>query len=1001
MSADQNIKLIKIASEINIGKDAIVQFLATKGITIDTKPTTVLTPEMAETVYEKFKKEKKAAETQREKILKHKDIRKPAFDPKARKPELFDNDSIIETGTEIIIEDRIIEIDQIQPQPEIVIEEEPIPIEILAPIEISEPGIPRVGDKIDLRATERKGKPVLKSDKPSGKKRAEEQKPSKEIAAETRSSEEQRKAVEVTPKTVESVQKPKKDEPVQKKKKEGAAQEDIQKVIEIAPKPEVPQLLIPLETIPEIIDEITGAREDHKKKKKKRKKIIEVEYRPGATPKLRGLTIVGKIELDEHKEKAKLVLTRKGVEVEDDEDGEKSKLGKGKKKLTLKGGVKTGKEIIDKAEEKKRKKRKKTIREMITEEDVDRAIRETLAGMEIATHTSQRTKLRMKRKAEREEKELKISEEKDRESHILRLTEFVTTSDMAAMMGVTANEIILKCMQLGLMVTINMRLDKDTITLIADDYGFEVEFIEEKVAEFEEEEDYDDDSDDLESRSPIVTIMGHVDHGKTSLLDFIRKANVVAGESGGITQHIAAYRVELESKKSITFLDTPGHEAFTAMRARGAQVTDIVVLVVSADDSVMPQTIEAISHANAAKVPIIVAINKIDKPDAKPDRIRQQLTDHGILVEDWGGTNQAVEISAKFGTNVDLLLEKILLEAEILDLKANPKRFSHGTVIEAHMAKGLGIVSTVIVQKGTLNIGDAFIAGVYSGKVRAMLDERGNKVMEAGPSVPIGVIGFDGLPEAGDKLTAFEYDYDARAISLRRQQLKREQELRHARRISLDDISKQISKGVVKDLNLIIKGDVSGSVEALSDSLQKLSHDEVRVNIIHKGVGSITENDVMLALASGAVILGFHINATAKARKIADNESVDIRLYTIIYNCINEVQLALEGMLAPDIKEDVTSSVEIRKVFKISKLGAVAGCYVLTGKVNRNDKVRIMRNGLQIFTGTIDSLKRGKDDVRDVEQGYECGIQLHSFNECEIGDILESYQIVEVKRTLS
>jgi translation initiation factor IF-2 len=653
------------------------------------------------------------------------------------------------------------------------------------------------------------------------------------------------------------------------------------------------------------------------------------------------------------------------------------------------------KEVKKVVEDKRKRKKKKSIREQIREEDVDKAIRETLAG--ISDHSAgSRAKMRQKRKAEREEKEQRIQEEIEKQSQILQLTEFVTTNDLANMINVPVSDIIKKCLQLGLMVTINQRLDKETIQLIAVDYGFEVEFLDDQAIQFIDDEE--DEDEELQPRAPIVTIMGHVDHGKTSLLDNIRKANVVAGEAGGITQHIGAYQVKTAQGKYITFLDTPGHEAFTAMRARGAQVTDIVVLVVAADDSVMPQTVEAISHAKAAGVPIVVAINKVDKPDSNPDRIKQQLADYGILVEEWGGTNQSAEISAKFGKNIDVLLDKILLEAEILELKANPDRNARGIVIEANMDKGLGPVATIVVQKGTLMQGEPFVAGVSWGRVRNMLDERGNKIEQALPSMPVRVVGFDSLPTAGDSFMVVNSDSEAKNIANERNQLKRQQEMRHAHHMTLDEISQQIQMGGVRDLNLIIKGDVWGSVEAIGDSLQKLSRDEVRVNIIHKGVGAITENDVMLAIASKAVIIGFSVNPNTAAKKLADQESIDIRLYNIIYDAINEIRLALEGLLAPEIKENITATIEVRRVFKISRLGSIAGCYVSSGKVTRSDKIRVLRDGLPIFKGTISSLKRGKDDVREVDQGYECGIQLEGFNDLVEGDILETYQIVEVKR---
>ena len=549
------------------------------------------------------------------------------------------------------------------------------------------------------------------------------------------------------------------------------------------------------------------------------------------------------------------------------------------------------------------------------------------------------------------------------------------------------------------MVSINQRLDKETIILIASDYGFEVEFVDDQ-AEFEIEE-VEDAVETLKSRSPIVTIMGHVDHGKTSLLDYIRNANVVAGEAGGITQHIGAYRVEVAGNKHITFLDTPGHAAFTAMRARGAQVTDIVVLVVAADDAVMPQTKEAISHAQAAGVPIVVAINKVDRPDSNPDRIKQQLSDSGVLVEDWGGKFQSIELSAKTGANVDVLLEKILLEADLLDLKANPDRVARATVIESHVDKGRGNVVTVIVQKGTLDIGDIFVCGQFAGRVRALTDERGNKVDSAGPSMPVQVTGFDGLPNAGDVMMEMETDSEARDIANRRQQMRREQQFRGMRHMTLDDISAQIQQGGLKELRLIVKADVGGSLEALTDALQKLSTPEVQVRIIYRSVGAVTESDVMLASASDAVVVGFQVNVPTAVRKLSETETVDVRLYSIIYDCINEVQLALEGMLTPDIKEEIVATIEVRAIFKISKLGTIAGCYVQSGKINRNDKVRVLRDGFEIFKGTLTSLKRVKDDVREVDTGYECGISINGFNDIEERDIIEAYKTIEVKRKLA
>jgi translation initiation factor IF-2 len=609
-----------------------------------------------------------------------------------------------------------------------------------------------------------------------------------------------------------------------------------------------------------------------------------------------------------------------------------------------------------------------------------------------------RASARKKKRKEREEKEEKRLVERSLEKNKIRVTEFIAVNELANLMSVPVADVISKCIELGLMVSINQRLNVETITLVADEFGFDVEFEEEYSSEALEDEP--DPSETLLSRSPIVTIMGHVDHGKTSLLDYIRRTNVVAGEAGGITQHIGAYRVDVGDEKFITFLDTPGHEAFTAMRARGAQVTDIVVLVVAADDAVMPQTVEAINHAQAAGVPIVIAINKIDKPGANPEKIKQQLADRNILVEEWGGKYQCVELSAKSGKNVDVLLERILLEAEILDLKANPDRLARGVVVEAQLDKGRGITGTTLVQKGTLRIGDPFVAGIYQGKVRAMFDERGNKVMEALPSTPVLVLGFEGAPQAGDTFVVVESERQAREVGIKRQQLKREQDQKQVHHITLDEIAQQISIGGVKELPIIVKGDVDGSVEALSDSLMKLSTQEVMVRVIHKGVGGISESDVLLAAASNAIIVGFHVRPNINARKLAENEKVDIRLYNVIYDAINEVRAALEGLLSPVLSEEIVGTIEVRETFKVPKLGTVAGCYVVDGKVARSNKIRLIRDGIVVFEGSIGSLKRFKDDVREVDSGYECGLNIENFNDIKVGDTIEAYKIIETKKKL-
>ncbi|GAA4307517.1 hypothetical protein GCM10023183_23490 [Nibribacter koreensis] len=585
------------------------------------------------------------------------------------------------------------------------------------------------------------------------------------------------------------------------------------------------------------------------------------------------------------------------------------------------------------------------------------------------------------------------------ESKILKVTEFVSANDLAALMDVSVNEVIKTCMNLGMFVSINQRLDAEAITIIADEFGYDIQF-----ASAEEEENTGieevDAEEDLLPRAPIVTIMGHVDHGKTSLLDYIRRTKVTAGEAGGITQHIGAYQVTTEAGKDITFLDTPGHEAFTAMRARGAKVTDVVIIVVAADDNVMPQTKEALNHAQAAGSPIVIAINKIDKPTANPDKIREELAQLNVLVEEWGGKYQSQEISAKTGQGIDELLDKVLLEAELLELKANPNRRAVGTVIEAALDKGRGYVATVLVQTGTLKIGDILVAGSHHGRVKAMTDELGKRHKIAGPSMPIQVLGIDGAPQAGDKFVVMETEREAREIAVNRQQLQREQSMRTKKHITLDEIGRRLAIGTFKELNVIVRGDVDGSVEALSDSLLKLSTEEVQVNILSKGVGQISETDVLLASASDAIIIGFQVRPSVNARKLAEQEEIDIRLYSIIYNAINELKDAMEGMLAPTVKEEVTANVEVREVFKITKVGTIAGCMVTDGVITRNSKIRIVRDGIVVHSGEILALKRFKDDVSEVRTGYECGISIKNFNDLVQGDVIEAYEEREIKRTL-
>ncbi|MGB0981777.1 MAG: translation initiation factor IF-2 [Winogradskyella sp.] len=642
--------------------------------------------------------------------------------------------------------------------------------------------------------------------------------------------------------------------------------------------------------------------------------------------------------------------------------------------------------------------RAKIVKAEPTEEDVKKQIRETLEKLQGKSNKGKGAKYRRdKRDQHREQTEIN-QEIAAAESKTIKVTEFVTVSEIATMMDVGVTQVISACMSLGMMVTMNQRLDAETLTIVAEEFGYGVEFI---TADIEESiEEVIDDPKDLVERAPIVTVMGHVDHGKTSLLDYIRKENVIAGESGGITQHIGAYGVELEDGQKIAFLDTPGHEAFTAMRARGAQVTDIAIIVVAADDAIMPQTKEAISHAQAAGVPIVFAINKIDKPDANPEKVKEGLAQMNLLVEDWGGKIQSHDISAKMGTGVKELLEKVLLEAELLELKANPNKPAVGTVVEAYLDKGRGYVSTILVQAGTLKIGDYVLAGKNSGKIKAMQDERGQDVAQAGPATPVSILGLDGAPQAGDNFNVFADEREAKQIATKRAQLQREQSVRTQKRLTYEEIGRRIALGTFKELNIILKGDVDGSVEALTDSFQKLSTEEIEVNIIHKGVGAITESDVLLATASDAIIVGFNVRPVGNARMIADKEEIDIRTYSIIYAAINDLKDAMEGMLSPEVKEEITGTAEIREIFKVSKVGNIAGCMVMNGKIFRNSGIRIIRDGVVVHTGLLEALKRFKDDVKEVTKGYDCGMQIKGYNDIAQGDVIEAFQEVQVKKKL-
>ncbi|MEZ5001650.1 MAG: translation initiation factor IF-2 [Chitinophagales bacterium] len=789
-------------------------------------------------------------------------------------------------------------------------------------------------------------------------------------------------------KVEEKVAEPKVEQP--KKEEEELTIERPKVGLKVVGKIEEPVKKKAPEPTEEKAEEVVKAKETQPVKKEEEEKVEKTKLE-----KLSGPTIVGKIDLpvkepkkkskdadgDEKRRKRKRISRPVDTRSITDRDSRDDGRRRGKDAGGKRGGKNKGNE-----------------KEVVSEKEVQEKIKATMA--KLSGGKTKGAKGAKYRKQKRDEHaKLREEDEELEDTNVIQVTEFISVSELANLMDVSATEVISKCFMLGVIVSINQRLDSEIIELVADEFDFEVEFISVNEDE-EEDEEEEDNLEDLVERPPIVTIMGHVDHGKTSLLDYIRNANVIAGEMGGITQHIGAYEVETKSGKKVTFLDTPGHEAFTAMRARGAKITDIAVIVIAADDSVMPQTKEAISHAQAAEVPMIFAFNKIDKEGANVDKVKEQLSQMNVMVESWGGKHQEQEISAKHGTNVEELLEKILLEAELLELKGNPKKNASGSVIEASLDKGRGYLATVMVQDGTLRLGDVIVAGSHYGKVKAMYNERGKKVKEAGPSTPVQVLGLNGAPQAGEKFKHYDSEQDAKALASRRSQIQREQGIRATKRLTLDKLGDRLKLDSFQELNLIVKGDVDGSVEALGDSLLKLSTEELQVNIIHKGVGQITESDILLASASNAIIIAFQVRPSANARALAEKESIDIRTYSIIYDAIDEVKAAMVGMLRPKYEEKIVANVEVRETFKISKVGTIAGCYVLDGKINRNNKVRLIRDGIVAFDGTIDALKRHKDDVKEVAKGLECGIKIAKFNDIKVGDIIEAYEHIEIERTL-
>ncbi|MCX7551644.1 translation initiation factor IF-2 [Xanthomarina sp. F2636L] len=927
----ETIRLNKVLRELNISLDRAVEYLDTKGIEIEKRPTTKISDEVYQVLSDEFQtdankkmasqevseaklKEKEALKEQREREIEEKEKARAKREAAAKEAEVVKAKSTLS-------------------------------------------GPKKVG-KIDLE-------------------------PNKKVAETPAKKEEEAVKAE---KPQEKVEKPVEEKVAEEKPKEKAVdkpKEAVKEIVAKKPEAEAPKKKEPVKK--EAPKEEAAPAEDE---------TLKTQYQKLSGPKIAG----DKIDLSQFNKPKKKTDDKK-------KDDKSASSNKKKRRRISKAGApgststpSRGGNDRFKGKSGAGKGRRTTVKEEPSEEEVQKQVRETLEKLQGKSSKGKGAKYRRDKRDQHREQTAKDLQAADADSKVLKVTEFVTASEVATMMDVSVTQIISACMSLGMMVTMNQRLDAETLSIVADEFGYEVEFV---TADIEESiEKVEDKPEDLLERAPIVTVMGHVDHGKTSLLDYIRKENVIAGESGGITQHIGAYSVQLENGQKLAFLDTPGHEAFTAMRARGAQVTDLAIIVIAADDAIMPQTKEAIAHAQAAGVPIIFAINKIDRPGANPEKVKEGLAQMNLLVEDWGGKIQSHDISAKLGTGVKELLEKVLLEAELLELKANPNKSATGTVVEAFLDKGRGYVSTILVQAGTLKVGDYVLAGKNSGKVKAMHDERGNEVKEAGPSTPVSILGLDGAPQAGDKFSVFADEREAKQIATKRTQLQREQSVRTQRHITLDEIGRRIALGDFQELNIILKGDVDGSVEALTDSFQKLSTEEIQVNIIHKGVGPITESDVLLATASDAIIIGFNVRPMGNARQIADKEEIDIRMYSIIYDAINDLKDAMEGMLSPELKEEITGTAEIREIFKVSKIGSIAGCMVTSGKIFRNSGIRLIRDGVVVYTGELTSLKRFKDDAKEVAKGYDCGMQIKNYNDIKEGDVIEAYHEVEVKKKL-
>lgn len=981
-------RLSKAAREFNVGISTIIEFLHRKGFDLDPNPNTKLPHEAYLLLLKEYSSDLNVKKESEKLILKdlHRKKESVSIDdvPESGKGEDQDRDD------EVLIKDTSV-----------------LKKGIDIKTEVKKPDIKLVG-KIDLEKT-LKPKVVAETPKPEEEKKIQKEAPKPEEPE----------------KKKPAAEKPKESEPIAAKDEKVKAPIDLHIVGKIDLESVArEQKTHKKEEKPKHLPADAGeaaretkkeeARKTTEKEEEKAHPVTTAEAAPAGTvqksvpepeeepevykteiKKLSGPTVVGKIDLPVEEKKKPVSYQHVNI------DGDDFRRKKKRKRITKeKEQVPVVKPAQPDKKEKPGKKptlKKRSVRAEVDEEEVQKQIKETLARL-TTKGKSKGSRYRREKREAISQKHREVEDRIEQEKNILKVTEFVSVNELATMMNIAVTELISTCMNLGLFVSINQRLDAETMALLADEFGFKVEFVSAELQEAVKETE--DDEGDLKPRPPIVTVMGHVDHGKTKLLDYIRRTNVIAGEAGGITQHIGAYSVNLDDGRQITFLDTPGHEAFTAMRARGAQITDIAIIVVAADDGVMPQTVEAINHASAAGVPIVFAINKIDKPIANPERIKEELANMNYLVEDWGGKYQSQEISAKSGLNIDLLLEKVLLEAEMLELKANPDKPAIGTIIESTLDKGRGFTSTVLVKAGTLHVGDIMIAGASYGHIKAMYNERGIKVDAVGPATPAVILGLNGAPQAGDKFNVMDSDREAKDIATKRAQLQREQGLRTQKHITLDEIGRRIAIGNFQELNIIVKGDVDGSVEALSDSLIKLSTPEIQLNIIHKAVGQISESDILLAAASNAIIVGFQVRPSLSARKLAEKEEIDVRLYSIIYDAIEEIKAAMEGMLSPEVKEEIVATLEIREIFKVTKVGTVAGCYVKEGKITRNTKVRVIREGIVIYTGELGSLKRFKDDVKEVVGGFECGLNISNFNDIKVGDIVEGYQQTEVKKTL-